>query len=61
MLFHLVICATHCFAETLMDTVVQKNVNPIPQVERSMLLLAKTVHDEVQDEYHNVLLLCTIW
>lgn len=41
---HVVICATHTFDDTLMDTLVQKNINPIERVERSQLILATTVH-----------------
>ncbi len=41
---HIVIAATHCFDDSLMDTVVQSNVNPIERVERSTLIMAATVH-----------------
>jgi hypothetical protein len=41
---HIVIAATHCFDKSLMDTVIQKNVNPIERVERSVLIMAATVH-----------------
>ena len=40
---HVVTVATHCFDETLMDTVVKANVNPIERVEASMLLTASTI------------------
>ena len=39
-----VIAATHCFDRSLMDTVVQRNVNPIERVERSVLIMASTLH-----------------
>jgi hypothetical protein len=42
---HVVIAATHCFDKTLMDTVVQGNVNPIERVERSALIMASTIHE----------------
>ncbi|KAJ9471537.1 hypothetical protein DIPPA_70005 [Diplonema papillatum] len=40
---HIVLGATHCFDETLVDTLVVKNVNPIEHVERSMLIVASTL------------------
>jgi len=41
---HVVIAATHCFDKTLVNTVIQKNVNPIERVERSTLIMASTIH-----------------
>jgi hypothetical protein len=42
---HVVIAASHCFDKSLMDTVVQGNVNPIERVERSALIMASTIHE----------------
>ncbi len=42
---HVVLASTHCFDETLMNTVIQKNVNPIEKVERSSLIVATTIHN----------------
>jgi hypothetical protein len=41
---HVVIAATHCFDKTLVNTVIQDNVNPIEKVERSSLIVATTIH-----------------
>jgi len=41
---HVVLAATHCFDKTLLDTVIQANVNPIEKVERSLLIVGTTVH-----------------
>lgn len=42
---HVVIAATHCFDKTLVDVVIEDNVNPIEKVERSVMIVATTVHD----------------
>lgn len=41
---HVVVAATHRFARTVVDTVIMDNVNPIEKVERSMLIIATTIH-----------------
>ena len=41
---HVVMGATHAFDESLLDTVVQGNVNPIERVERSLVIMAATLH-----------------
>jgi hypothetical protein len=42
---HIVIAATHCFDQNLMDTVIQRNINPIEKVERSLLIMSSTIHE----------------
>jgi len=41
---HVVLAATHCFDQTLLDTVICENVNPIEKVERSLLIVGTTIH-----------------
>ena len=43
---HVVLAATHCFDKTLVDTVIQDNVNPIEKVERSLLIVGTTIHGQ---------------
>lgn len=40
---HIILAATHSFDRCLVDTVIQRNVNPIEKVERSALILATAV------------------
>ena len=40
---HVIIAATHTFDKTVVDCVVQGNVNPIEKVERSSLIVGSTV------------------
>ena len=41
---HVVLAATHSFDRSLMETLVEDNVNPIDKVERSALIMAGAVH-----------------
>mmetsp|Transcript_56259 Transcript_56259/g.131116 ORF Transcript_56259/g.131116 Transcript_56259/m.131116 type:complete len:252 (-) Transcript_56259:65-820(-) len=43
---HIVVAATHCFEQTVMETVIRENNNPIDRVERSTLIMASTVHQK---------------
>jgi len=52
---HVLICATHGFEKSVMDTVIQDNVNPIEKLEMSTLLMASTIlavpsRDLIRDE-----------
>uniref|UniRef100_A0A0G4FHG3 Uncharacterized protein n=1 Tax=Chromera velia CCMP2878 TaxID=1169474 RepID=A0A0G4FHG3_9ALVE len=41
---HVLVAATHVFAQSVLHTAVQKNVNPIERIERSALIVASTVY-----------------
>mmetsp|Transcript_23899 Transcript_23899/g.28089 ORF Transcript_23899/g.28089 Transcript_23899/m.28089 type:complete len:327 (-) Transcript_23899:362-1342(-) len=41
---HVIVCATLSFDDSVVDTVVKKNVNPIERAERSSMVMAGTVH-----------------
>jgi len=41
---HVIIASTHCFDKSVVNTVVQDNVNPIEKIERSNLLVASQIH-----------------
>jgi hypothetical protein len=43
---HVMVAATHCFDKSLLETVIQDNVNPIEKLERSALIVASTIHGE---------------
>ena len=43
---HIIIASSHGFDRTLIDTVIQDNVNPIEKVERSSMIVAAMVQDE---------------
>ncbi|KAI8908096.1 hypothetical protein DFJ77DRAFT_473676 [Powellomyces hirtus] len=47
---HVVLAVTHCFDETLVDTVVRQNIDPLEKVEESSLILAAVVAGEVTAE-----------
>jgi len=43
---HVVIAATHSFQQTLINTVIQENKNPIEKMERTSLIVATTIHEK---------------
>lgn len=41
---HVIMGVTHSFEESVMETVIQNNMNPIEKMERSALIVAATIH-----------------
>ena len=41
--FHIIVASTHSFDDTLMDTLIKKNINPIDKMERSALIVSTTL------------------
>jgi hypothetical protein len=41
---HVFVAVSHCFEKTIVETVIQDNVDPIERLEESMMLLASTVY-----------------
>lgn len=41
---HVILAVTHCFDDSLINVVVEKNVNPIEKLEMSSLIVATTIH-----------------
>ena len=42
---HVIVVSTHLFDRSLIDTIINDNVNPIEKVERSLLVMASVVHE----------------
>ena len=40
---HVMMAATHCFDQTLVDTVIQDNINPIEKVERTSMVMSTVI------------------
>jgi hypothetical protein len=41
---HVLLGAQHCFEDSVLDSLAKRNVDPIQRVERSMLIVAATLH-----------------
>jgi hypothetical protein len=43
---HVLLAATHVFTDSLINTVIQQNINPIEKLERSALIIASTIQNK---------------
>lgn len=43
---HVFIATAHCFEENLLSTVIERNINPIVELEKSTLLMASVIHEK---------------
>jgi hypothetical protein len=50
---HILIGSAHCFPMTLMNTIIQENINPIEAVEKTSLLLASVIHQKPINQMRN--------
>jgi hypothetical protein len=41
---HVIVCVTHRFEKSVMETVIVNNINPIEKLEMSTMILASTIH-----------------
>ena len=54
---HLVVASSHSFHQSMMDTIVREDINPIHRVEKSLLIIASTIHKQpISDLIHPELL-----
>jgi hypothetical protein len=47
---HVVLASSHYFDQSLMNTVIQRNVNPLVKLEESMRLMASVIHEKPVEE-----------
>jgi hypothetical protein len=43
---HVLLASSHYFDQSLLDTVIRKNVNPLVKLEESLLLMARVIHEK---------------
>ncbi len=41
---HVIVSVSHCFHKNVLSTVIQDNINPIEQVEKSLLMIGSLIH-----------------
>ena len=50
---HLLIASTHQFDNSLLNTIIHDNINPIERAERSTIIIASTIHNQPPGEIIN--------
>ena len=46
---HVLVTATHIFDRSVLETLVQRDVNPLQKLQQSLLIMLKTLHDKPLD------------
>jgi hypothetical protein len=47
---HVLLTSAHHFDQSLLETVIQRNDNPLLKLEKTLLLMASVIHDRAVDE-----------
>jgi hypothetical protein len=52
--YHVVIASSYSFQQTLMATLIEKNINPITELKRSAFLIASVIHGKTEEDLKEI-------